>query len=225
MHLLPPHTTLLFLFAVCWSLFWAHRATRSRAILVILIGVGAVHVMLARQGFYQRPHAVPPPQLALLGPVLLATLAMFAMGRARRWLQALPLLPLTMLHIARVPVEVTLHEAYRAGLVPQDMTWSGHNFDILSGISAAFLAAWMLGRRRPGRGVLIGWNLVCLGLLLNVVTTAVLSIPSSVQRLHFDHPNVLVTSAPYILLPALVVPLVFWAHLAALAGLLRKHQR
>jgi hypothetical protein len=141
----------------------------------------------------------------------------------RRWLRSLDLLSLVMLNVLRIPVELVLHESYVMGLVPRGMTYSGHNFDIFSGISAALMAAWLLSRRPPSRGVLIAWNLVCLTLLCIVVVTAVGSIPSAVQRWNFDHPNVLVLSTPYVLLATLLVPAVLWSHVAMLVKLVRPH--
>lgn len=207
---------LLFLFAVAWCLFWGFMATRSRGFLLLMAMWGVLHWVLATRGVYGDATATPPPQALFLAPVVLALLVALILPAGRRWLHSLDLLALTALHILRIPVELVLHQAWARGLVPRDMTYSGHNFDILSGISAACLVAWLLSKRPPSRGVLIAWNVVCLGLLLNVVVTAVLSIPSVLQRLNFDQPNVLVTRTPFVLLPAILVPAVLWSHVAAL---------
>lgn len=94
----------------------------------------------------------------------------------------------------------------------------------MSGITALLMVMWMLSKRPPGRAVLIAWNAVCVVLLAIVVITAVGSIPSAVQRWNFDQPNVLVLRTPYVLLPALLVPAVLWAHVAALVQLLRRER-
>ncbi|MGV3636963.1 MAG: hypothetical protein ACO1NQ_04875, partial [Flavobacteriales bacterium] len=142
----------------------------------------------------------------------------------RRWCRTLDLTALTALHILRVPVELVLHEAYTEGLVPRGMTYSGHNFDILTGLSAAFMTAWLVSRKKPGTRVLVAWNIGGLVLLAIVVVTAVFSIPSSVQRWAFEQPNTLVVSTPWVLLPAVLVPAVLWAHCAALFQLSAKHR-
>lgn len=209
----------LFCFAVLWCLFWAFIATRSRAFLLLMAGLGAVQWALTSNGFYADTTHVPPPQLLLVGPVLVALAVVVLTPAGRRWLHSLGLLPLVMLNVLRIPVELVLHEGYVMGLVPRGMTFSGHNFDILSGISAALMAAWLLSRRPPSRTVLIAWNVVCLVLLAIVVVTAVGSIPSAVQRWNFDRPNVLVLTTPYVLLPAILVPAVLWSHLAMLVKL------
>lgn len=210
----------LFLVATVWCLFWALVATRSRGFLLLMVALGTVHWILAEQGTYQNVTAFPPLQFLLLAPVVIALVFTLLLSTGRAWMRSLPLVALTALHVLRIPVELVLHDAYEAGLVPQDMTYSGFNFDILSGISALLMVGWMMSKRPPGRAVLIAWNLCCLALLFIVVITAVLSIPSSVQRINFDMPNVLVTTPPWVLLPAVMVPAVLWAHVAALVRLI-----
>jgi FtsH-binding integral membrane protein len=78
---------------------------------------------------------------------------------------------------------------------------------------------------KPNRILLIVWNLIALGLLVNIVTIAFLSFKSPLQRLALDQPNVAVTYFPFIWLPAVIVPLVLFCHLAALWQLLRPETR
>jgi hypothetical protein len=65
------------------------------------------------------------------------------------------------------------------------------------------------------------FNLIGLGLLINIVTIAVLSLPTPMQRFGFDRPNIAVLYFPYVLLPTVIVPIVLFAHLAALYKSLR----
>ncbi|MCB0763729.1 MAG: hypothetical protein KDB84_03420 [Flavobacteriales bacterium] len=214
---------LLFLCAVIWCLFWLYAAT-NRWFALGAVVLSAVHWLAAVTGIYSDATSVPPPQLALLAPVVVLLVALLLTHNGRAWMAGLPLFALTAIHVLRVPVELVLHDAYEAGLVPQDMTYSGHNFDILSGISAVLLLVWMR-RGSPGRGVLIAWNLCCLVLLAIIVITAVLSLPSGIQRMNFEQPNVLVTTTPWVLLPALLVPAVLFAHVAALYQLVWSSSR
>lgn len=217
---MPPTAEVLFLLAILWCLFWLLAATHSRWF-VLGVVLGAVHWILAARGVYTNTQAFPPPQLLLLAPVLIVLLGTVLLPQGRAWLRGLSLFALTAVHALRLPVELVLHDAYEAVLVPQDMTYSGFNFDILSGITGLLLLLWMRSGRPPGKVVLVAWNVVCLGLLFVVVGTAVLSIPSSVQRLNFEQPNLLVTSTPWVLLPAVLVPAVLFAHVAALLNLTR----
>ena len=103
--------------------------------------------------------------------------------------------------------------------MPESMTFEGRNFDILSGLSAPFIA-WLVFRKGiGGRKVLIAWNLICLLLVLQVVATGLLSVPSVFQQLSFDQPNVAVLHFPFVWLPGIIVPAVIFGHLLALRQL------
>jgi uncharacterized membrane protein YeaQ/YmgE (transglycosylase-associated protein family) len=214
--------SILFGLALVWCLFWTARATRGWALPVVLAVVGAVQWLLADSGFYGDTTGFPPPQSALLAPMVIGLCLVFLLPAGWRWSRNTDLTALTALHILRMPVELVLHEAYLEGLVPRSMTYSGHNFDIITGLSAAFLTAWLVSRKKPSKGVLVAWNILGIVLLAIVVVTAVFSIPSSVQRWNFDQPNILVVSVPWVLLPAVLVPAVLWAHITALFNLLGK---
>jgi hypothetical protein len=54
--------------------------------------------------------------------------------------------------------------------VPQLMTFEGRNFDIMSGLTAPFVFYFGFIKKTLGTKVILIWNLVCLGLLINVVT-------------------------------------------------------
>lgn len=213
---------ILFGLALTWCLSWTARATRGWLMPAVLATIGALQWFLADSGFYRDALAFPPPQLALLAPMVVGLGLLFLIPAGRRWSGGMDLTALTALHILRVPVELVLHEAYLEGLVPRSMTYSGHNFDIVTGLSAAFLTAWLVSQKKPSQRVLVAWNLLGIVLLAIVVITAVFSIPSSVQRWAFDQPNILVVSTPWVLLPAVLVPAVLWAHITALFNLLGK---
>jgi hypothetical protein len=75
-----------------------------------------------------------------------------------------------------------------------------------------------------GRLILI-WNILCLGLLINILANALLSAPFPFQQFAFDQPNIAILYFPFNLLPTFVVPLVLLAHLAAIRQLISGHQR
>jgi hypothetical protein len=60
---------------------------------------------------------------------------------------------------------------------------------------------------------------ICLGLLINIVSNAILSAPFPFQQFAFDQPNIAVLYFPFIWLPCCVVPLVLLSHLAAIRQL------
>lgn len=171
---------------------------------------------LATTEFYRYIDAVPP-RVFVFGvlPALIIIVAYFIFFR-ENFIEKLSLKHLTLLHMIRFPVEIVLLWLYNAGQIPRIMTFEGWNFDIFSGLTAP-LVFWLAFRNGGlNRTLLVVWNLVTLGLLFNIVAIAVLSFRSPIQQLAFDQPNVGVTYLPFIWLPAIVVPIVFFSHVAAL---------
>jgi hypothetical protein len=193
-------------------------------VLVFLIPLWMiVQAVIGVSGFYQVTEGVFPPRIALAGvlPANLLILIYFIFFR-EGFIDKLPLRVLTLLHVIRIPVELVLYWLFLGKAIPEVMTFAGRNFDILSGVLApiVYFAAFRGGK--TNRGILIGYNLLGLVLLANIVTIAVLSLPTPMQQLAFDQPNRAVLYFPYVWLPSVVVPIVFFSHLAALWQLLRK---
>lgn len=129
---------------------------------------------------------------------------------------------LTYFHAIRIPVEMVLSLLFHHGVVSVYMTYEGTNFDLFSGLTAP-MVAYLAFRTTPNKKLLLGWNILCLLLLLNVVLTAIFALPSPLQKLSFEQPNIAVLHFPFNLLPAVVVPTVFFGHLAAIRQLTKKH--
>jgi hypothetical protein len=103
--------------------------------------------------------------------------------------------------------------------IPQLMTFEGRNFDILSGITAPFIYYFGYVTGKLHRSLLLIWNLLCIALLVNVVTIAILAVPTPFQKLAFDQPNIAVLYLPFIWLPAVLVPMVLFSHLVCIRQL------
>ncbi len=102
------------------------------------------------------------------------------------------------------------------------MTFEGRNFDIISGLTAPIIY-WLAFRGgKTNRPLLIVWNLIAFGLLINIVTNALLSFPFPFQQLAFDQPNRALLYFPFIWLPTLIVPIVLFCHLASFWQLFSK---
>lgn len=179
-----------------------------------------VTAILSLAGFYQKFDAIPPRILIFGALPALALLSVCAFLSRKDFLDRLSLRTLTLLHVVRIPVELVLLGLYQASLVPRQMTFEGWNFDIISGLSAP-IVYWLAFRgEKINRSLLVGWNVVALLLLVNIVTIAVLSFRSPIQQIAMQQPNVAVAYFPYIWLPAIIVPIVFFAHLASLTKLI-----
>jgi len=215
-------TAILFLLTTALAIAGFRKALgKSSAGFRIILIWTLLQVIMGLTGFYLSTHKFPPPILLLLVPPVLIIILLFTNTGGHRFMRQLDPGFLTRLHIIRIPVEIVLYLLYIDHQVPEIMTFAGGNYDILSGITAPFIYYYGYVKKSLGRVVLLCWNFICLGLLLNIILRAVLSTPSPFQKLAFDQPNIAILHFPYNLLPSVIVPLVLFSHLVCIHSLFR----
>ncbi len=171
-------------------------------------------------------YSLPPRLLILICIPLVFSIFFLILPRGRAFLNEVPITTLHYMHIIRVPVEMVLWWLSVGMVIPEIMTFEGANLDIISGISAPFAAVFMVGSRSKSRIGAIIWNLVALGLLINIVVIAIGHTPYFYAGTEEVPANTGVFYFPYILLPTFIVPAVFFSHLVSLNQLLfKKDQR
>lgn len=191
-----------------------------RPLLAILFGYLAIPGHLARTGALADWDATPPPALALiLGLSALTALIVFSAVGARL-ADRIPLAAIVLLQSFRIVVEWLLHRLYLEGSVPVQMTFSGRNFDIVSGITALLLGLVLLRGRTVPRAVVLGWNVLGLVLLANIVAISVLSTPA-LHRFPEGPPNLLPSTYPWVWLPSFLVQVALGSHLLVFRRLRR----
>ncbi len=139
--------------------------------------------------------------------LLAAAIAWSPLGR--RLAQFIPLWILVGVQAFRLPLELAMHELAERGIMPAQMSYSGRNFDIITGATAIIVAA-LVWSGRGGRRLVAAWNILGLALLANIVTVAILATPRF-RYFGDDALNTFVMEPPFVWLPAVMV-------LAALAG-------
>jgi hypothetical protein len=102
------------------------------------------------------------------------------------------------------------------------MTFEGRNFDILSGITAPFIYYFGFIKNKLDKKIILAWNFLCLGLLINIVGIALLSAPFPFQKFAFSQPNIALAYFPFVWLPCCIVPLVLFSHLVTIRQLIMK---
>jgi hypothetical protein len=146
----------------------------------------------------------PPTMLLVFAAVFAIALGIARSRVGLKLVTGLPLEALVGFQGFRVLVELLLHRAYREGLMPVQMSYSGRNFDIVTGLTAIALGVWLASGRRSLRLVAL-WNVMGVGLLLNVLIVALLSAPTPFRVFMNEPSNIWVTQAPWIWLPAVMV--------------------
>lgn len=199
------------------------RAAMNTGIfLIILTGI---LLLLSQQGWMHTFETFPPPGLRVFIALLIFTAVLATSPIGKRIASNTPILLLVGFQVFRIPVELLIHHAATQGIAPMEMTYSGRNMDILSGITAVILALFLFRGHVSSKWIL-GWNLLSLALLINVVGTAILTMPHPLQVIPTDTPNIWVTFSPFILLPGVLVCSALFGHLLVFRHLrINKHSQ
>ncbi len=220
---LPMYVNIVFILTTLLTIFLFYRATnQSAATLVIIFAWILLQAILSLAGFYTITNTFPPRFALIAPPAVLFIIGLFVAARGRLFIDSLDAKTLTLLHVVRIPVEICLYWLFLNKNVPQLMTFAGRNFDILAGVTAPLIFYFGYVKTQINKTALLLWNLICLGLLLNIVVNAILSAPSIFQQFAFDQPNTAILYFPFVWLPACIVPLVLMAHFVCIRKLIAK---
>lgn len=181
----------------------------------VVMGIGAL------TGFFRDFSALPPRVTIIVIIPLIVVIWLLNNKTASEIIHAMSPYTLMSLQVFRVFVEILLWALFAQGLLPEQMTFEGRNFDMISGITGPIMA-WLVYNQKVSKGIAIAWNFLCLGLLINIVATAVLSMPTPFRFFMNEPANTIVAEFPIIWLPGFLVPLAYTLHLLSLKQLLKK---
>lgn len=185
---------------------------RTRRFLVAVLATQAGVSALAFAGVLSRFDARPPPLLLLVVFVAGSAqlLARSVIGRTMQ--DGLPLAALVGFHAFRLPLELVMHRAATEGVMPPQMTFTGWNFDVVSGGSAIVVAA-LVGLGVAGRRLVLVWNALGTALLLAIVVIAIASTPVFAAFGRGEALNTFIAYLPFTTLPTVMVALAMAGHL------------
>jgi hypothetical protein len=112
-----------------------------------------------------------------------------------------------------------MHALYERGIMPVQMSYSGLNFDIVTGATAIVVAV-LVKMGYGGRWLIAAWNVLGLALLVNVVTVAIASTPLF-TAFGEDRVVTFVAYPPFVWLPAVMVVAALAGHLVIFRALRR----
>jgi len=198
------------------------RFLPPRAAFGVLAGLTAwlVYVgVLSYSGVVQDPAMRPPGAFLIVVPVFLFVLLVLVRSSAGlRFALAFPVWLTLALQGFRVGVELLLHRIWLDGLAPRMLTYEGGNIDIVVGLSAP-LAAWLSTTGRVGQRLALGWNILGLLALANVITRAALTAPGPLNFIHSEIPNLAIGTFPFTYIAGFFAPLAVVLHILAIRAL------
>ncbi len=196
------------------------RRTNSKTLItlgVFILWSGLLYGV-SQQEWAHQFDSFPPPGLRVFIVLIAATVVIGFSKIGRTLANGVPMILLVGFQVFRLPTELLIHQAATAGIAPIEMTFEGRNFDITTAVLALVLVV-ALHRGAVSARLLMGWNVLGLLLLLNVVVTAIVAMPHPFQLLHTNPPNVWITYFPYILLPGVMVCSALLGHLLVFRAL------
>jgi len=200
--------------AAVWRRAGASPASARRAATITALVAGAwmAATWIAGGSGILREWDLKPPPFAVLLLGIMVVSSMLAFGPAGRNLaRHAPLWALVAVQSFRLPLELAMHAMANRGIMPVQMTYTGRNFDIVSGATAMVVAA-LVAAGYAGRRLVIAWNVLGFALLINIIVVAVRSTPVF-AAFGPDRLNTFVTYVPFVWLPAVMVSAALAGHL------------
>ena len=174
-------------------------------------------------GHLARFDRFPPPMAVMILGVFVMSFGVGLSGIGRHAAETRSLVALVGLQGFRLPLELVMHRAADLGIMPPELSYSGYNYDILTGLGACILAVSMhLGVSVP-TWVLWAWNVWgswCLAVIAVIAVTT-----SPMVRLFGDDPrhlNTWVLFFPYMWLPVVLVTVAIAGHVIVTRALRRR---
>ena len=181
----------------------ARERKASKALVIGFLGMVILISAFAAFGIFA---AYPFPLLPVV--FVFAVAASIVVGLSEfggRLVAGYSLAALVLFQSFRLPLEFILHHWANTGVIPETMTWTGQNLDVVTGVLALIagpaaksskIAAWI-------------FNVIGFALLLNVARVVVMSLPLPISwslenplQLPFHFPYVLIL--PFFVWPALL---------------------
>lgn len=194
-------------------LWFIHRSAprKTQSAFAVIVAFMTAQFLLAFSGVLGKWDSTPPPFIAMMAVIFLSTCGLAFSPLGLSMASSLPFAMLIGFQAFRLPLELLMHNAADHGVMPVVMSFSGYNFDILTGLTA-IPVAWMAHRNSAPRWLLIAWNFMGCILLANIVTIAVAATPRFAafgpQQL-----NVWIADAPFVWLPGVLVQAALLGHL------------
>jgi hypothetical protein len=195
-------------------------AVRAKAAVVALAWFAGISLLAAMGVFASPSLGTPAIGIAVLTPVVLFLVAAARSAIVWNVVRETPLPVLVGIHLGRV-LGIFFVLLFYADRLPPTFALTAGWGDVAVAI-AALPIAWAIQREASGwRWMTLAWNVVGFGDLVTAVTLGVGSASSPLQFIFESPHSGAVAALPWVLIPAILVPLYLLTHLAIFAQLAR----
>jgi hypothetical protein len=199
------------------------ESRKNLAVSIIVLLAWLLFTLIIAMSGYLTDYSDKPPHILLVTlPPLVIFVLLFQSKSFHEFCAPLDNFWFVYPQAFRILVEFILWLLYRYQVIPVQMTFAGGNYDILTGLSAPFIAYYCFSKKSWSPKVALVWNFAGLLLLVNIVTIAMLSTPYSFRHFTNEPANTIPFYFPFVWLPSVVVPFALLLHLLSIKRLLAK---
>lgn len=207
-----------------FSIYRLFNSTENKLVLrknfLTIISLWLVYVVIMANSGLLDSLSLPPRAPVFI--IIPAFAIVFITTSQRLFKQILPSLSkssLVYIQSFRILVELLIYGAFLEGAFPQRVTFEGLNFDILVGI-AALPIGYLIQKEIIGRKGILAWNITG----LSVLSLTGYAFVSSFYFSDFvdSAGEIALVQLPYILLPAILLPIAIFYHVASIRQNLKK---
>ena len=195
---------------------------RSKKFIVaagFVFGWLAYLVILTFTGVLKDLNLPPKFPLFIFAPLVIGFIVFYRRSINSAVVKAIPDVWPIYFQSFRIAVEFLLLYTFYAGIIPESATFEGLNFDVLMGISAPFVAYFVV-RKNGSRSLQYFWNLLGIAMVLFVgyIIATSMYFPqnwgSEIPLVSFEFIDM-----PYLLLAGFLAPLAIFMHVVSLVKL------
>ena len=222
---------LLLMFVILAALIGGHYFACQRAglknpsgrtiwLMIGILGWIILLSLLSSMGVFAQFDQLPPRLPILFFIAMLTLVFLITRPVTRKLAASVPLHWPLILQGFRVPLEFILWVLFINNALPEQMTFSGYNYDILSGIFGLALGFVSFKGWVKSKAIVMVYNILGLGLLATIVVIAVFSMPTPFRYFMNEPSNTIVAFVPYIWLPGVYVLTALFLHLFSIKQVL-----
>lgn len=164
--------------------------------------------------------SMPPRFLLLLMPFVIFLIVFYMKNKDNQFIQSIPLKWTTLYQTFRVAVEFLLLYTFYKGLIPEQATFEGLNYDVIMGITAPLVAFFMVQEHKKNGVLVYAWNIIGIFMVLFVAFIIATSLYQP-QIWGAETPLVKTEflALPYLLIAGFLAPSAIAMHVVALIQL------
>ena len=219
---IPNWINVLFITAtIITIIIFYYSNSKPKKTISLILTWSILQSLLAYFGFYQNTQTIFPRFSLVLLPTILFMIYGLLPKQRNLFLERHKLKLSTFLHLVRIPVEIVLFFLFLNKMIPELMTFEGRNFDIITGLTSPIIGVLYLKDKIENTSMLV-WNCIGLCLVLIILFYGILSAELPFQQFGFNQPNKAINYFPFVLLPAVIVPIVIYTHIIDITIFIKK---